>query len=70
MIAPWVERSETFRFRTTAGIYSHARLFNNPCKSPLLDTEYRSATFAASDIPTQYEVRAMTTGLLIRKRGL
>jgi hypothetical protein len=35
--------------------------------SPLLDAEYGSATFAAADTPTQYEVRVSTTGLLIRK---
>ncbi len=35
--------------------------------SPLLDAEYGSATFAAADSPTQYEVRVSTTGLLIRK---
>jgi hypothetical protein len=35
--------------------------------SPLLDAEYGSATFAAADNPTQYEVRVSTTGLLIRK---
>ena len=64
-----VERSETFRFRTNAGIYSHARLFNNPCKSPLLDAEYGSATFAAADGPALYEVRVSMTGLLIRKWG-
>ncbi|HEU5339143.1 MAG TPA: hypothetical protein VFU39_07650 [Sulfuricaulis sp.] len=37
--------------------------------SPLLDAEYGSATFAAADGPTQYEVRVSTTGLLIRKLG-
>lgn len=37
--------------------------------SPLLDAEYGSATFAAADSPTQYEVRVSTTGLLIRKLG-
>ncbi|MBI3546650.1 MAG: hypothetical protein HY081_08685 [Gammaproteobacteria bacterium] len=36
--------------------------------SPLLDAEYGSATFAAADSPSQYEVRVSTTGLLIRKR--
>jgi hypothetical protein len=35
--------------------------------SPLLDAEYGSATFAAADTPTQYEVRVSTTGLLIRQ---
>jgi hypothetical protein len=35
--------------------------------SPLLDAEYGSATFAAADMPAQYEVRVSTTGLLIRK---
>lgn len=35
--------------------------------SPLLDAEYGSATFAAADSPTQYEVRVSTTGLLIRQ---
>jgi hypothetical protein len=35
--------------------------------SPLLDADYGSATFAAADSPTQYEVRVSTTGLLIRK---
>ena len=35
--------------------------------SPLLDAEYGSATFAAADSSTQYEVRVSTTGLLIRK---
>jgi hypothetical protein len=35
--------------------------------SPLLDAEYGSATFAAADSPTHYEVRVSTTGLLIRK---
>ena len=35
--------------------------------SPLLDADYGSATFAAADAPTQYEVRVSTTGLLIRK---
>jgi len=33
MITSRVEGSETFRFRTNAGIYAHARLFNNPCKA-------------------------------------
>jgi len=32
-----------------------------------LDAESGSATFAAADSPTQYEVRVSTTGLLIRK---
>jgi len=36
---------------------------------PLLDADYGSATFAAADRPTQYEVRVSTTGLLIRKLG-
>ena len=35
--------------------------------SPLLDADYGSATFAAADSPTQYEVRVSTTGLLIRQ---
>jgi hypothetical protein len=35
--------------------------------APLLDADYGSATFAAADRPTQYEVRVSTTGLLIRK---
>ena len=35
--------------------------------SPLLDADYGSATFAAADAPTQYEVRVSTTGLLIRQ---
>jgi len=38
--------------------------------SPLLDAEYGSATFAAADGLTQYEVRVSTTGLLIRKLAL
>ena len=33
----------------------------------LLDAEYGSATFAAVDVPAQYEVRVSTTGLLIRR---
>ena len=37
--------------------------------APLLDADYGSATFAAADRPTQYEVRVSTTGLLIRKLG-
>jgi hypothetical protein len=37
--------------------------------SPLLDADYGSATFAATDSPAQYEVRVSTTGLLIRKLG-
>lgn len=34
---------------------------------PLLDAEYGSATFAATDSPAQYEVRVSISGLLIRK---
>ena len=37
--------------------------------SPLLDADYGSATFAAADGPTRYEVRVSTSGLLVRKLG-
>ena len=38
--------------------------------APLLDAEYGSATFIASDAPAHYEVRVSTTGLLVRERPL
>jgi hypothetical protein len=47
--------------------FTHTPVFSTTPVSPLLDAEYGSATFAATDIPTQYEVRVSTTGLLIRK---
>ena len=36
--------------------------------STLLDAEYGSATFIASDAPAHYEVRVSTSGLLVRER--
>ncbi len=36
--------------------------------APLVDAEYGSASFIASDVPAQYEVRVSTTGLLVRER--
>ena len=36
--------------------------------APLLDAEYGSATFIASDAPAHYEVRVSTSGLLVRER--
>lgn len=36
--------------------------------APLLDAEYGSATFIASDAPANYELRVSTTGLLVRER--
>lgn len=35
--------------------------------SPLLDAEYGSATFAAADVPADFEIRVSTTGLLVRR---
>jgi len=40
-----------------------------PWLAPLLDAEYGSASFIASDAAARYELRVSTTGLLIRQRS-